>query len=371
MKKKFMIFVSLAFLIIAFFSIYICCFNKHNKTDGSTKQLTRKEKLEDFDYAYDILKNNFPYFPLESKKTNFDWLAHKKEYEKQVKNTKNDIEFYNAMTNIFYSVQNAHTHIIPPSYLEDYKKNEGNYTWLNVLDNSKVKARNNYWKKELNKDNGNYVVPLCFLYVEGKYVVVNNQDIGKPNNAGIDYSYLEGNILDKINSIPVDDYVKGMMNKTYLEYDSSRNKLKLNPLFLTSRSNEEWNLSFKTAKGETVDKKISSIKFSETNDNQGQSKSNNTENCIISSNKVAYMRVDSMNMDTKDSDFLEISKFYDKIKGYPYLIIDIRGNGGGGDTYWQDNIVAPLLEKSLSATGRLLFSKGDYVQPFIDSTTRE
>ncbi|NNG66306.1 S41 family peptidase, partial [Caldanaerobacter subterraneus] len=49
-----------------------------------------------------------------------------------------------------------------------------------------------------------------------------------------------------------------------------------------------------------------------------------------------------------EEDGKEIYNFFKEIKDYPYLIIDIRGNGGGNIAYWIENIVEPLIYKKIT-----------------------
>ena len=49
---------------------YIDCLN----------QLTQKEKLDDFEYMYTILKENYPFFEVNKRVNGLDWLSNKDEY---------------------------------------------------------------------------------------------------------------------------------------------------------------------------------------------------------------------------------------------------------------------------------------------------
>ena len=47
------------------------------------------------------------------------------------------------------------------------------------------------------------------------------------------------------------------------------------------------------------------------------------------------------------------------------LIIDIRGNGGGSDNYWQ-SLVAMLSEEPVSSRFGLTWRKSEHLQPFVE-----
>lgn len=48
-----------------------------------------------------------------------------------------------------------------------------------------------------------------------------------------------------------------------------------------------------------------------------------------------------------EEDGKKIRNFFEEIKNYDKLIIDIRGNSGGANAYWIKNIVMPLANEEL------------------------
>ena len=68
---------------------------------------------------------------------------------------------------------------------------------------------------------------------------------------------------------------------------------------------------------------------------------------ILEESRIAYLAVKSFVHHNIEADYPTILSFYERIKEYPYLIIDIRGNGGGSDKYWMNNIMGPLIEEPL------------------------
>jgi starvation-inducible outer membrane lipoprotein len=69
---------------------------------GCAKQpeLSKQEKLEDFNRLYQVLKENYPYFKVEKRQTGYNWLAHKEEFKNMVANTEDDFEFYQVLREI-------------------------------------------------------------------------------------------------------------------------------------------------------------------------------------------------------------------------------------------------------------------------------
>jgi C-terminal processing protease CtpA/Prc len=85
----------------------------------------------------------------------------------------------------------------------------------------------------------------------------------------------------------------------------------------------------------------------------------------IEKGKTAYISIHSFISFNIDSDMQIIKPYLRSIKDYKALIIDIRGNGGGDSTYWSDNIVPMLINKSMDDTQYIAYRGGDFVEQFI------
>ena len=87
------------------------------------------------------------------------------------------------------------------------------------------------------------------------------------------------------------------------------------------------------------------------------------ETRMLITDQIAYMKIKEMaNVDIVKKDTNQINKFLKEIEDYEKLIIDIRGNGGGYDDYWQ-NIVSLLIDEPLHAKYYIFFKesfKTDY-----------
>lgn len=221
--------------------------------------LTLEEKLEDFEYAYNLIKENYPFLEVNKRLHGVDWLANKKEYVERIKNTRTDDEFMMELSNIMRELNNGHTHVVEKEHFKWYHKAYSQdrilfeNPWSKVFNEEKVLARYNYSKQE------------------------DEEEIGYFGNT--------------------------------------------NPAF-------------------------------ETN--------------IIVPNKVAYLKIHVMDGGRVEEDGKEIRKFYEEIKDYEKLIIDIRGNSGGSDHYWQANVILPLAKEPISVSNYLLV-RGDYGNPFYRS----
>jgi C-terminal processing protease CtpA/Prc len=319
---------------------------------GSLKVLTAEEKLEDFRYMYSILKDSFPFFKIEEHKTGFDWLANKEKFEKQIEATTSNEDFYYTLSGIVKMIQNGHTGVVPPSryfsMAESYN-DMFNRPWDTVLNQSGVKDKYEAWKSTVKESTE--VLPIRIQYIEGKYV------------AAEDYKNIKkGYILEAINEKKIDEYFKSNLDKYYLTYDYKRNKLYVGSSMILAEKGKEYRAIFASITGEKITEKLSPINYEQKS--SGTLDSSSCEQKILEENKIAYLRVKSMSDRTLMSDHTLILEFFKRIKDYPYLILDIRGNGGGTDYYWRNNVVVPLIAEQTSSIIAMAY-RGDYIKTFM------
>ncbi|MEY8304629.1 S41 family peptidase [Anaerosalibacter bizertensis] len=127
------------------------CSTGKESMSTSNRELTMKEKLEDFEYMYKILEENYPFFKVNERVNGVDWLGNKDEYIEKIKQTKNDEEFAEKLNEILSELNNGHTHLLSrEGYLINYKIfYEDKNPWIKILDDNKVKARYNLTKEDI------------------------------------------------------------------------------------------------------------------------------------------------------------------------------------------------------------------------------
>lgn len=129
--------------------------------------LTKEQKLEDFNYLYDTICNSMPMIDCYSDLYGFSFRDRKEIYEKLVLDTKSDLEFYAVMDCIIQEVPSFHTDMVLP----------GEVAYLNCYNSKRVSSDRgvislgDYWKGALNDsstelDNSSF---LTFTYVDGLY----------------------------------------------------------------------------------------------------------------------------------------------------------------------------------------------------------
>jgi len=223
----------------------------------SNGQLTEKEKVEDFEYMYKILKENYPFFEVNKRMNGTDWLSKKEEFLSQVKATKDDMGFKQSLKNILAQLHNGHTNILEreySSYVSIYGRDkDANAAWLEQLNNNKVVER--YLGAGSNGSN-----------------TAQSSDNVTPNNI-------------------------------------------------------------------------------------------RTE--ILAEQKVAYLSIKKLNPYNIEGDMKTIKPFFNNIKDYSSLIIDIRGNGGGDSKFWSHNIVPALISRPISYKWIWAYRGGGFTESFV------
>lgn len=256
-----------AFIIIALLvssvTGYRICGAKEYRNTVDQSQLTQSQKLEDFEYMYNILKDNYPYFEVNKRMNGVDWLANKDKYVKMIKDTDNDRQFKSVLGDIMLDFNNGHCDVL----------NYDSYLYYKKLYGNKYADISGAWIEQLNNDKA-----------VKRYMP---QDIQTDENA-------ENKVITDIDNIKIKILIK---------------------------------------------------------------------------NKAAYMGINSLYSFCIQSDMKAIKLFLESIKGYKCLIIDIRGNGGGDSSYWQNNIVPMLINKPLDYTEYCAYRGGKFTEQFIKSRT--
>ncbi|MDF2522135.1 MAG: hypothetical protein K0R84_2763 [Clostridia bacterium] len=222
------------------FGIYT--FAKPVLSGAFSTQLTTAQKLEDFDYLYKTLEENYPFFEVKKRMLGYDWLEQKDQFEENIRNTKNDREFYEEINKIVNLVQNAHTHVLSGSFYDElksiYEDPHGGYSPArrDILNNEKAIEKVKYWDTKF-REYDNYI-PIIFRYVQGEYIVLDGNVE--------DYDIPRGSTLTAVDGVEIKDYIKSLSDKTYLYYDYLRKQQKLDELIILTEPGQRVQLTLRT-----------------------------------------------------------------------------------------------------------------------------
>lgn len=188
------------------------------------RDLTKDKYIEDFEFAYNILETYYPYFDINKKINNVDWLGKKETFKKYIENSKNDVDFGLRMNKILYELNNDHTQIIDQNqavemYITYYKmpENDWRHYISHVYEKENVRRRYNLDNKKIN----DY---LKYNQYETKAKInKNNNILGKAteNSNEIRTDNIEAkDINDKIGYLKINS----MVNYDYSNYDQKKLK---------------------------------------------------------------------------------------------------------------------------------------------------
>lgn len=108
------------------------------------QKLSKKEKLEDFEFLFDTLSNNYPYFKMNERQYGIDWISNKDKYVQLIQDTEGDLEFFIELDSIIKDLNHGHALIINKSEYSNMLsvyKSVNHVPWLSILEDPAVQRR--------------------------------------------------------------------------------------------------------------------------------------------------------------------------------------------------------------------------------------
>lgn len=140
MKKKILLLIMIFIIILGLGN---CIYSKNS-------QLSKSEKIEDFECLYSNVKKGYPYLYVNKRHYNVDWLENKEKYLKRIEDTPDDEKFIEEMSSIVDDLHNRHTELIDnKSRFELFKTAYSNNNWYDFLSDEKVLNRYNSIKPKI------------------------------------------------------------------------------------------------------------------------------------------------------------------------------------------------------------------------------
>lgn len=104
---------------------------------------TTSEKYKEFEYLYEFLEDNYPFFTVNKRVNKIDWLKNKSQYKRKLRNAKGDAEYLVALNDILGDLNDNNTYVLTS---DTYKRN---YMYhysrqLKALNNMRSMARYNF-----------------------------------------------------------------------------------------------------------------------------------------------------------------------------------------------------------------------------------
>jgi len=367
LKKKTLIAIFLPITIIIvilvpFISIYVHYYVGYRNvnfemylSDIQPNEMGKEEFLEDFEYLYNFIKDNYPFIKVKERMLGYNWLDFKDYYLARINacNTTND--FLEVIVDAVTALQNQHTHILDPSETSEYRYRVLEYDVfpdkeIFTLD---VVNANQYWRYKYNDimaEREAYFYNILMVYDKGEYIVHDGWQTWLDN-----YNLSLGSEVIAVDNVPIHVAVKNSIERSYLFYDFLRNRSYIQ--YLTPGNlGFTPQFTFRNTTGEIINATLYSdptISYDNVNWRGYYPELAEVATLIYPTMKVGYMQIGGMAYNPA-AYFDLMMMFYDQISDYDHLIIDIRGNYGGNDYFWYENIVQPLLKEKMKS--KLLFA---------------
>ncbi|MDP2158926.1 MAG: S41 family peptidase [Flavobacterium sp.] len=253
--------------------------------------LSLEEKIEALSTVWHEAKFNFANFDLIP---NVNWDSLYRAYLPKIMATNHIMETYGVLMQFNQHLRDGHTRILPPLY--------------------------HFRKEKFN------VVPIHFKYIDGKAVVYQIKS-NDPSFKEIQ----KGMILEKIDGIPVQQYIQKNISPT-LHFSTVQDSIGriYHYELLTGAENSKVVLDFKTANGKTLQKTLSRKPF--------EWKSNTPVSYSVLPGNIGHLVIDSF---VDEVTFTAFKEYFPAITKTAGLIIDIRHNGGG-NSHWGHEIIGYL-----------------------------
>lgn len=130
------------YLLVLLTLIVVSSLSSCKSINTSGDKLTKEEKVEDFQYMYDVIKESYPYLEVNKRVNGIDWLANREYYLEKIKNTKDDKVFISEINKILADLNNGHTHLIDDSAIfKIFDDTYGELGWYDFFDDKVVKKR--------------------------------------------------------------------------------------------------------------------------------------------------------------------------------------------------------------------------------------
>lgn len=222
--------------------LFICSLTACGVSEESSyRGLTTREKIKDFQYLYNTIKENYPFLHSNNRLNEVNWLTKEREFIDSIKSTKSDEEFLHVLNNILKELNNDYTKMIindEINYYINYYSN--NSTVIDIINNPKVQEK----------------------YIN--YIETTNND------------FIEDTTDSSVDNIVTKDLVNG---------------------------------------------------------------------------DIAYISINKMlDIEYMDKDIHTLDNYFEKIKDYNALVIDIRETSGKSEDYWKYYLLSRLVRDTLTST---------------------
>ncbi|MHA2295016.1 MAG: S41 family peptidase [Candidatus Hodarchaeales archaeon] len=361
MKKNYTVVIT-ALAVMAAVSISIFVANlpqpyKITVNSISPADMGNDEWLEDFECFYEFVEGNYPFLDIKNRTHSYNWLDLKDTFEERLKNAEDNADFFNIMMATVEALQNRHTYVMHPGLVRQYSSDYKDWNPLNEIFNEEIANAADYWTDihdQYNRDKFNSRYDVLIVYEKGEYIIHNYNTTWK-------LLYGDESVVTHVNGASVDDAIKTLYDREYLDLDYKLYKNYIWSIF-PRHFGDDALFTVKNSTGHTMDVRFG---IEEKPAEIPYSYPSSLVNCTVYSDKsIAYLYAGSFSTPRIEQYADDVANFYQQINDIDNLIIDIRGNTGGFYSVWIDNIVRPLIKEDIRHEQYFAYKSGKHVNYF-------
>ncbi len=331
------LFMALSVVYMARFTIKAAYNSVLPPAEITSVDLTEDEKAEDFEYFYNTVISSVPSIDNYAEAYGFSFRDRKEYYEKLIRGTKNDFEYYAVMDAIIQDVPSFHTDLLYP----------GSYDSVNCYNADKISsdrgviAYSDYWcdilDDEKDKDNSDY---YSFLYKDGDYYYSELESTACEE--------MSGSRLVTVDGVSADEYIISRPFAYNLYFDGKNDKPCRTRIVFNGSKGKECSVVLLTDAGEVLectlfaDIYLERVFLEKTRDIYSSNVSSE-DPIAFENDNAAYVKIDNMSPRYAG----KVEELLKNIKS-ENIILDLRENYGGNNQFAAEHIYPYLFSERIT-----------------------
>jgi len=310
-------------------------------TPEYTLNLTLEQKVADFEVYYNTITTSVPYLDAQQELYGFNITTNHERYLNLIRETEDDFDFFCTMYAIGQESLSAHTGVRMPNYAE-----LENPLMVNVDELYRDRRHEillGLWEQLIIEKLETFPAfnAAGFEYVDGEYVYSNIL-------SSRSFDALDGAIIEAVDGLDADEYIRQFLAINAIKYDHINRKVYRSLIRFNDSIGEPVTLTLRGASGEVTDivlyasvqaDFVAEYRFIAPYEIGALPE--NFYRYSDTENNVEYIKVNSFFAATDyaisvlygESELDMVTEIFNSIADDAYIIIDLRGNGGGTIDY--------------------------------------
>lgn len=336
--------------------------------------LTKEQRLEDFDYFYRMIKTTLPSVYDMDDKYGFSVLDREEEYRRMVSECEDDYSFLALMSSVINDIPSGHASFYPPDYYGYFTSGyyRADTVGITLTENmhGKLDAYAEYLVDMQKKYNALLENALYFTYADGSYLCT-----------GGDYDLFHATIVS-INGGSADEFISSTLSPiAQVQYDTKNEKAYRSSAMFSSAGTQPAALELELADGSRrtveyycdydlcyaleygyyfTEALIEDLQSGDGELFEGAPAADEDAVDIQTDeqNGIAYVSLSSVMY----SEGSAVKNALEKYADYDNIVIDLRGNGGGVSSFYEEYVYPALYKQDAEFEAVGYVPKNEYTK---------